>query len=44
MYGPIDGSAKYTSISVEDAGIAAAEILANPTNYLNRTILITGDL
>ncbi|KAL4469900.1 hypothetical protein ABPG72_006540 [Tetrahymena utriculariae] len=43
FYGPIDGSKKFISVAVQDAELAAAEILQNPKKHTKKTYTITSD-
>ncbi|EAR98694.1 Trk system potassium uptake protein TrkA, amine-terminal domain protein (macronuclear) [Tetrahymena thermophila SB210] len=43
FYGPIDGSKKFVTVAVQDAALAAAVILQNPTNHANKTYTLTSD-
>ncbi|KAL4461491.1 hypothetical protein ABPG74_016115 [Tetrahymena malaccensis] len=44
FYGPIDGSKKFITVAVQDAALAATQILQNPKNHANKTYTITSDL
>ena len=43
IYCPADPDKPYTPVAVEDAGKAAAAILANPSAYANKTINVVSD-
>lgn len=43
FYGPIDGTHKFASVSCEDAGVAAAEILLHHANHHKKSYTIISD-
>ena len=43
FYSPVDPSKSYTPVVVEDAGIAAAVVLSNPTKHVNKTYNIVSN-
>lgn len=43
FYGPIDGKHKFSTVSCDDAGVAAAEILINHEKHINKSYVIESD-
>ncbi|KAL4461483.1 hypothetical protein ABPG74_016107 [Tetrahymena malaccensis] len=44
FYGPIDGDKKFVTVAIQDAALAAATILLNPSNHIGKTYTITSEL
>ncbi|KAL4461484.1 hypothetical protein ABPG74_016108 [Tetrahymena malaccensis] len=44
FYGPIDGDKKLVTVAIQDAALAAATILLNPSNHIGKTYTITSEL
>ncbi|EAR98696.1 Trk system potassium uptake protein TrkA, amine-terminal domain protein (macronuclear) [Tetrahymena thermophila SB210] len=43
FYGPINGNKKFVTVAVQDAALAAAVILQNPSKHIGKTYTITSD-
>ncbi|EAR98689.1 Trk system potassium uptake protein TrkA, amine-terminal domain protein (macronuclear) [Tetrahymena thermophila SB210] len=44
FYGPIEGDRKFVTVAIQDAALAAATILVNPSNHMGKTYCITSEL